>query len=85
MIISKIRMATVMRNNVPIINAPFLSRFLLMRRLVFPWYGEMSSDVISSIVAVTPSHRIMSVRDSGKPMSVLSHVPFGKYPQAFEL
>jgi hypothetical protein len=68
-----------------VINATFLSRFLLMRRLVFPWYGEMSSDVMSSIMAVTASHGLMPPRDSGKYMSVLPHVPFDKYPHTSQL
>ena len=58
-------MATVIRNNIPIIKAAFFSRFLLINMFVFPRCGEMSSDVTSRIMAMTASHRLMSHKFSG--------------------
>lgn len=58
--------ATVIRKSVETVRATFRSLFLLMKRFVFPWYGEMSSDVIRRIMAVTVSQRLMSQKDNGK-------------------
>jgi hypothetical protein len=60
------RMITVTRNNIPTISAAFLSLCLLINILLFPSYGEMSSEVMSKIIAVTASQRLMSQRDRGK-------------------
>ena len=61
-----ILIATVVRKSVETVSAMFRSFFLLISRFVFPKYGEMSSDVVSRIMAVTASHRLMSQKDSGK-------------------
>jgi len=58
-------MKTVNVNNKPKISATVLNLFLSMRMLVLPFYSEMSSDVMSRIMAVTASQRLMSHKDKG--------------------
>ena len=58
-------MATVIRNNIPIVKAAFFSRFLLISMFVFPEYDETSSDVAIRIIAVTAIHRLMSQKFNG--------------------
>lgn len=64
-IISKILIATVMKNSIAMISATFLRRFLLIRMLVFPYDDEVSSTVISKMMAVMASQRLMSQKDRG--------------------
>ena len=59
-------MKTVNVNNKPKISATVLNLFLSMRMLVLPFYSEMSSDVMSRIMAVTASQRLMSHKDGGE-------------------
>lgn len=58
-------MATVIRNNNPIVNAAYFNRFWLISLFVFPEYDETSSDVASRIRAVTAIHRLMSQKFNG--------------------
>lgn len=61
------RMATVIMKPIPSANANSLSRFL--SNAMFPRVpveDDSSSDVISRMMAVTASHRLMSNMDSGK-------------------
>jgi hypothetical protein len=68
-----ILIATVIRKSVETVIAAFRSLFLLMSSLVFPRYGEMSSDVTSRIMAVMASHRLMSQNDKGKSIALFLH------------
>jgi hypothetical protein len=76
-------MITVMINNIPTINAAFLRFCLLMRILLFPWYDEMSSEVMSRIIAVIASQRLMSPKIKGNcifiPFSFLEGI--GSFPK----
>jgi len=73
------RKATVMRNSIPVAIAAFFSRFLLISMFVFPWYGEMSSEVMSRIMDVNASHRLMSQKDrgmfTGYPSTITGYSP----------
>jgi lipopolysaccharide export LptBFGC system permease protein LptF len=53
------------------IMATLLSLFLLMSKFVLPWCEEMSSDVISRIMAMTASQRLKSHKDSGNPIALV--------------
>lgn len=52
-------------NSRPRIRAVFLSRFFLISRLVFPKYGDISSDVAKRMIAITASQIFMSQKDRG--------------------
>jgi len=69
-----ILIAIVTRKSVEKASATFLSLFWLMIRFIFPWYGEMSSDVTSRIMAVMASHRLMSQNDRGKSVCYSSKI-----------
>ncbi len=53
------------------VRATFLSFFFSMRRLVFPYFDDTSSEVMRRIMAVTASQRLMSQKDKGKFMVTL--------------
>jgi len=52
-------------NRVPRSRAACLSLLFSMMRLVFPYWGEMSSDVARRMMALTASQRLMSQKVKG--------------------
>ena len=58
-------MATVIRNSIPMVKAALSSLLLFMSRFACVLYGEVSSAVMSRIMAVTPSQRLRSQKDRG--------------------
>jgi len=57
--------ATVIRNSIPMVSAAFSSLLLFMRRFACVLYGEVSSAVMSRIIAVTAIQRLRSQKDRG--------------------
>jgi len=58
--------ATVARKRIEVARALFLSRALLILRFTLPKYGLRSSEVISRIIAVMASSKLMSHMLRGK-------------------
>jgi len=63
-------------NSMPSRRAACLSLLFSMIRLVFPYRGDMSSDVASRMMAVTASQRLKSQKVKGN--SILSFSPFSE-------
>jgi hypothetical protein len=63
MIITRTLINAVIMNNTPMTNAAFLRFRLLMGILLFPWYDEINSKVISRIIDVTARKKLRSQKD----------------------